>query len=185
VYVSDAEEIYPYLVPEAYFEATGNREGIAVSIGHGIYADLVFDRNGLVQGVSERDLAALAMTGAEAHARALANLAGLAEAQQIRTAVFPQGPQGHPFLLAGGHWAAATALLLPDLWAVASPALGSADLLASIPHREAMLVFARRDCSYRDAMRALVRQNESHGLKPLTFELFALAAGGVEPYFEV
>jgi hypothetical protein len=132
----------------------------------------------------EPDLAALGLNAAEARARALQNLEELARTQQIHMAQLPQGPQGRPFVLVGGHWAAATALLLPHLRTIAAPTLGTDDLLASIPHREAMLIFARGDRSYRDAMRGLVRQNESDGRKPLTFELFALTSDGVEPFSE-
>lgn len=62
--------------------------------------------------------------------------------------------------------------------------IGTADLCASIPHRDAMLLFARGDGAYRDAMRALVREEEGDGRKPLTFELFTRTEAGVQPFVE-
>jgi len=66
---------------------------------------------------------------------------------------------------------------------VAGP-LGTRDLCASIPHREALLLFPRGDRAHRDAMRALVREKEGDGRKPLTFELFRLGDDGVKPFDE-
>lgn len=68
--------------------------------------------------------------------------------------------------------------------AVASNALHSENLVASIPHREALLLFAKGDVAYRDAMRALVREKESDRKKPLTFGLFELTDHGPTPLVE-
>jgi hypothetical protein len=175
--------LLPYLVPASYLEAIGNSQALLVPLGHDIYTSLVFDLDGLVQGVAQSDLDALNLTAAQAHEHALHNLERLADAQQIKMAQFA-GPQDRPFILIGGHWAAATAVLLPGLHGIAASATGSEDLLASVPHREALLVFARGDRAYRDAMRVLVHENESDAPKPLTFELFSLTAVGVEPFTE-
>ena len=99
-------------------------------------------------------------------------------------ALLPESPAGCPFVLAAGHWAAATAILLPKLRQLVEGPLETSDILASIPHREAMLLFPRGDRAQRDAFREMIRDKESDGRKPLTFELFALTDNGVEPFEE-
>jgi hypothetical protein len=47
-----------------------------------------------------------------------------------------------------------------------------------------MLIFPKGTRRARDAMRALICQNESDGAKPLTFELFELTADGPTPFHE-
>lgn len=76
---------------------------------------------------------------------------------------------------------AATAILLPRLRDLVAGQVGSREICASIPHREAMLLFAKGDRAHRDEMRALVREKESDGRKPLTFELFELTDAGPKP----
>lgn len=136
-----------------------------------------------MRSVTQSELDALGLDASQAHEHALRNLGHLADTQQIRMAQFP-GPLDRPFVLVGGHWAAATALLLPGLHEIAASAIGSDDLLASVPHRAALLVFARGDRAYRDVMRTLVREKESDARKPVTFELFSFTAAGVEPFTE-
>jgi hypothetical protein len=64
------------------------------------------------------------------------------------------------------------------LYDLASKQLGTTDILVSVPHRDAMLVFPRGDATYRLAMQALIRAKESDEAKPLTFKLFGLTQGG-------
>lgn len=180
-----ADRLYPYLVPEPYLEhAGGAPEGLFRPLGHGIWVTLVFDMQGLVQGVTADDLRRLKSTPEQAHARALRNLEKLAAERQVEMRAFPKGPSGGPFVLVGGHWAAATSILLPRLRDLVAGPLGTRDVCASIPHREALLLFPRGDRAHRDAMRALVWEKESDGRKPLTFELFMLGDGGVKPFDE-
>jgi hypothetical protein len=47
-----------------------------------------------------------------------------------------------------------------------------------------MLIFACGDRAYRDSMRALVRDKEAGGAKPLTYELFRLGESGATPLNE-
>ncbi len=143
---------------------------------------LVFDLEGLVRNVTAADLRRLGLTGEAAHARALRNLEDRARAGGIDMASF-QGPLGKPFVLVGGTWAAAS-ILLPGLRDVVGERIGTRDACASIPHRDAMLLFPKGDRAYRDAMRALVREKESDGRKPLTFDLFVLTDSGPKPFDE-
>ena len=98
--------------------------------------------------------------------------------------LLPNGPQSKPFILFGGHWAAATCILLPKLRVLAGTSLGTAELCVSVPHREAMLIFPRGDRAYREAMRAMIREKEGNGTKPLTFEFFTLGENGPVPFNE-
>jgi hypothetical protein len=180
-----AEMLYPYVIPQTYLEnnqAVVN--GIVRPLGHGLLVSLVFDLDGLVQSVTAEDLARMNMTADQAHQRALQNLELLAGTNVVKFTVFPDGPSGQPLVLVGGHWAAATSILLPGLKGLVEGALGTSDILISIPHREAMLLFPQGDRVHRDALRAMVKEKESDGRKPLTFELFALGDEGVVTFVE-
>jgi hypothetical protein len=173
-------QLYPYLVPKEYLphvDPSAPKE----SLGHGIFVTIVVDSNGLVRGATARDLAALGLDWAGARSQAMANLAALANKQAISMQLFPKGPGGLPFIVAGGHWTAAALILSPKLPAIVGGKLGSKDVCASIPHRDALLLFPCGTQDSRREMRALVRQKESNALKPLTFELFALTPHGPEP----
>jgi hypothetical protein len=181
----DASRIYPYLVPESYLQyQPTDTPGLSKPIGHGIYIVLVEDQDGMVGNVTSDDLASLQLTAVQAHAKAIENLEALVKSGSVGMQRFPNGPQGKPFILFRGHWTAATCLLLPKLRALASKNLGTDDLCVSVPHRDAMLVFARGDRAYRDAMRAMIREKETDGAKPLTFEFFTLGENGTVPLDE-
>jgi len=180
-----AGTLYPYLVPDAIVDATFDwREaGIARPLGHGISAGLVFDVGVAVEYADEASLNLLGLDVGAAHALSVENLQQLARSRQIDMVQYPTGPMQRPFILVGGFWAA-SALLLPGLHGIAAPVIGADRLLASVPHRDAMLIFPHDDRPYRDAMRDLVCANEPDGEKPLTFELFTVNPGGVEPFAE-
>ncbi len=175
--------IYPYVVPAEYL-AYGTRQpdGMTRDLGHGLYVVLVQDLNGMVENVRPQDLTALGLTGMEAQRIADANLGALIHQQEVKSTVFPKGPQGRPFALFGGHWAAASCITWSGLFAAVSKALGSEKLLVCVPHREAMLVFPLGDVEYISAMTAMIREKESDGRKPLSMELFELTKDGVKPF---
>ncbi len=58
---------------------------------------------------------------------------------------------------------------MPDL---ARNRLQCQEVCFSVPHAYALLLFPKGDRAYRDAMRALTKEKESGGRKPLTWELF-------------
>lgn len=122
-------------------------------------------------------LAAYGYTIDAAMPPALTNIETLLRSGTIDSQVYPNGPAAMPFAVFGGHWAASSVVLLPALASILGQRLG-AGLVASIPHRDALLVFPRGDIRTRDAVRAFVLDNESDGAKPLTFGLFALAGDG-------
>lgn len=175
-----ADRIYPYVVPRGYPKAASDPD-----LGNGLHVVLVVDTGGgLVRNVTEAELARTGLSQEEARRRALANLDALMKSGTVHSQVFPSGPQGKPFILIGGHWAAATAILLPGLRQLASQALHTDALCASIPHRDALLIFPKSDRSFRNEMRAVVRSKESDGSKPLTFDLFELTERGPVAFTE-
>lgn len=177
----ETTRLYPYVVTEAYYpRGTAEQEaaGLVSKLGHGLFVALVLDDGGMVHTINRSELDQAHLTGAQARAIAVRNLKAMLSSGTIKTAVFEHGPQGRPFILFSDHWLAATCILLPDLYDVTSKPLGATDILVSVPNRDAMLVFPRGDASYRNAMRALIREKESDSRKPLTFKLFRLTATG-------
>jgi hypothetical protein len=177
-----AAKLYPYVVPASFFEQGG--KDLARPLGHDLHVALVFDLGGTARAATSENLRSLGLPLDRAHAVALANLEQLVVDQQVKMAMIPNGPRSRPFVLFGGHWAAATSILLPNLAGSVSKSLGSQEVCASIPHREAMLVFACGDRAYRDEMRALVREKEAGAPRPLTYGLFRLNADGIRAVTE-
>jgi hypothetical protein len=133
----------------------------------------------MVRNVVPEDLQALGLAADAARKKAIANLEALAAAGAIGQQRFPAGPEQKPFVLFGGHWAAAACILLPGLRDMGVKNVGSEDVCVSIPHREALLMFAKGDKKYRIAMQKMIEQRESDGRKPLTFGLFDLSPSGI------
>lgn len=180
----DQAKIYPYLVPPAYPDTLSTPGHSRRVLGHGLAVALVVDRDGLAEGVSAEQLRQARLGLDAAYAVAAQNLAGLLRSQTIKLQLVERGPEGRPFVLIGGHWDAAAAILDPRLHALAAGALKTNALCASVPHREALLIFPKGTRRSRDAMRALIRENESGAPKPLTLELFELTAEGPKPFDE-
>jgi hypothetical protein len=174
-----ASRLYPYLVPQAYL-AHVDPSAPLEPIGHDVYVTLVFDAGGMVYGVTSRDLATLRMDWKAARSHAMQNLSDLAKRQIISTRFFPKGPGGSPFIVVGGHWAASAVILSTTFPAFAATQLKTDDVCASVPHREALLLFPCGTPESRRAMRDLIRKNESNAPKQLTFGLFALKNGHID-----
>jgi len=177
-----AELIYPYVVPKEYLQHGPTQpDGITRTLGHDLFIVLVHDLDGLVQNVLPDDLKKLGLTPEQAQKQADSNLAALIKEQKVHSSVFASGPQGKPFALFGGHWAAAASSTWTGLYAALSKALGSGQLIVSIPHREAMLVFPDGGPAYLEAMKAIIREKEADGAKLLTWNLFDLTKDGLKP----
>lgn len=148
-------------------------------LGNDLSVMLVFDLGGLIRNVTKQDLDRLELSAADARALALKNLEKLAASGAVKQAVYASGPNKTPFVYFSDHWAAATCILLSNLYGMASRNLGAGEFCVSIPHREAMLIFPKGDVTSRAAVKKFVRENESGARKPLTFELFELTSTGV------
>ena len=175
-----SEKIYPLLVPSSWFQDMAGYRG---PFGQGVEMTLVDAGKDFLRSVTAEETAALG--GEEPlFAAALGNLEDLAARREVGMRLFPTGPQERPFLLFGGHWSAATCLLLPGLYALASRALGTGPLCASIPHRGTMILFPEGDAAYRAAMRQLILEKEGNKERPLTLDLFSLRETGVAEFHE-
>jgi hypothetical protein len=176
---ADASKILPYVVPAAYLDFQRvDAKPLMWPLGNGLHVVLVHDLEGLVGNVLPEELAALGLTIEQAKKKAIENLEALAKSGAIGQRRF-EGPNQKPFVLFGGHWAAATCILLPELREIGVRNLGSKEVCVCIPHREALLLFPKGDREYREVMLKMIRQRESDGEKPLTFDLFELTEGGV------
>lgn len=159
-------------------------DGISYELGHDIFVSLVMDLNGVVRNLKLDDLKGLSMTVAEAHRQALKNLESAWTAGRLKAHGFAT-PSGQKFLLVPDDWLASSCILLPSLADWANKYLGqSGPVLASVPHRDTMLVFSVGTRRSRDKMRALIRDQESNGPKPRTMELFLVQDGKVTAFRE-
>jgi len=178
----DITRCYPYIVPKAYLSnQPDDGKGLVRPLGHDLFVLLVHDHDGLVENVTPNDLTKLKLTPDAAHERALENLEKLFAAGQIKAMKYDKGPDNRPFIVVGEHWAAAACILLPNVRRFAQKNLGVDEILASIPHRDVMLLFQKPSKSDTAEMRNFVLEHEGESLKPLTFELFELTGSGPAP----
>ena len=174
----DISTVFPYLISEGY---PPSKAGFEQDIGHGIRLTVVVNLDELVRNLKADDIQSLSLSWDEVLNRAIENLDSLAHNRKIGMQLFESGPAGLPFILVGGHWAASALMVAPRFRSVAIGALQTENVCVSIPHREALIAFPKGDSSSRDAMRAMVREKEAGGMKPLTWELFELMETGPAP----
>ena len=181
----ELSKIYPYVVPAAYVQSIApTREGIALPIGHDVYAMLWEDCGGVSRNVSEEELEAAGLDPFDAQDLALENLHAVARSGAVRIGLMGTKADDTPFIVWAGHWLAASCVRLPNLYAFACEQLHTHDLCASIPQRETLVIFPSKGKSFRDDMRRMIRTSEGRSRKPITFELFSLTADGVCPFHE-
>jgi hypothetical protein len=178
----DIGRCYPYIVPTDYLQhQPDDGKGLVRPFGHGLFVLIVKDEDGLVQNVTPDDLAASKLTADAAHGKALENLQNLFASGRIKAMKYDKGPREGPFIVVGEHWAAAACILLPKVRSFAQKNLGKHEILASIPHREVMLLFPKPAKGELAEIRKFVVERESEGQKPLTFEAFELNDKGPAP----
>jgi hypothetical protein len=173
----DATRLYPYLVPAGYLETRPPAAPPPRALGHGLHLALAEDFDGAARIRFAEDIPSLGAPEALV-ALAASNLARAAAERKVTIQGFA-GPRGLPVMIFGPEWLAAGCLLLPDLHAFAGAHLGDGPLCASVPHRDAMLVFKQEDASYRKEMQDLIAKNEAGARKPLTAGLFTVTHEGV------
>jgi len=138
----------------------------------------------MVKSMTEENLQKMHLTAEQLRAQALQNLEHALKSGTIGSTEFPKGPGDKPFILIGGHWAASACCILPLMPGLARQKLQSQDVCFSVPHTEALLLFAKGDRVYRDEMRAMIREKESDGRKRLTWEFFEYKASSLAPFDE-
>ena len=57
---------------------------------------------------------------------------------------------------------------------------GASEVLVSIPHREALLIFGNFSDDYVAEMRQIIQERESASPRPLTLSLFRITNGNVQ-----
>jgi hypothetical protein len=175
----DAGRLYPYLVPPEYLRYGASDPAVpAWPVGHGLHLELWYDLEGLLRNVQGSDLARLGLSGEAALGRARENLDRLLASGRVRE-THHATPEGDPFLVLDGHWAAATALVWPGLTGLGEKLPGDGPLLAGVPHRDALCLFRGGDAGRVARLRALIREQRSRGRKPLTEALFEITPRGV------
>ena len=173
-----SDRILPYVVPPAYVEGQQvSPDGMVRHLGHDAYVMLVHDLDGICRNVIEGELPG---TPQSLFAEAVENLERRVRAGEIRLSV-NLGPRALPIVIADGHWAAASCILLPKLFQLCSEHVGP-ELLVSVPSRSSMLVFRNVDDGYITEMRDMIERAEHGERKRVTNSLFRITAGGIEAY---
>jgi len=175
---ADATRLYPYLVPEGYLDKRADSAPTPRHLGHGLFLALAEDFGGVARILFPEDVVSLGAPEAVFEI-ARANLASALREQRVTIQGF-EGPRGFPVMRFGSEPLAASCLVLDDLYAFGATHLGAGPLCASVPHRDAMLLFRREDAGYRREMRQLIAVNEEGAPKPLTDGLFTVNPKGIE-----
>lgn len=178
----DIGRCYPYVVPKDYLQhQPDDGKGLVRPFGPSLFVLLVHDEDGLVQNVTPEDLITAKLTAESAYENALDNLQKLFASGQMKAMRYDKGPHDRPFIHIGEHWAAAACILLPKVRSFAQKNLGQDDVVASIPHRDVMLLFPKPPKGELAEIRKFVVEHESEGRKPLTFDPFELTEKGPVP----
>lgn len=174
------DRCYPYVVPKEYVSSRpDDGSGLIRPLGHGLFVVLVQDQGGMVQNVTLDELQQSKTSVEAAHTKALENLQQLFASGEIKAMKYERGPHSQPYIVIGPHWAAAACVLLPGIRQFAQKHLGKDQILASVPHRDVMLLFQKPEKNGLSEIRQFVVEHESDGRKPLTFDPFEL--GEKEP----
>jgi hypothetical protein len=147
-------------VSSACVQPVDGSKTVTWPLGHGLVVALVYDFGGVVRNVLPEELQSLGLSEVQAKGKAIANLEAIVRMGVIGERRFP-GPGGRPFVLFGGHWAAATCILLSELRKMGLLNIETDELCVCIPHREALLMFAKGDHEYRETMLKMIREHES------------------------
>ena len=166
----DTTKVYPYLITDHYPVESSI---IMDTLGHGLFATLVYDLNGLVQNVRKSEIEQSGLTAKQVFEIARINLDTALKSRQININRF-DGPDGLPFILFSDHWLSATSILSTNIEDFGKKNLNTDTVYASIPHRDVMLLFPKCQGKILEDFKKMIRDKESDGPKPLTFELFRL-----------
>ncbi len=186
----DRSTLFPLLVPRGYLSGAPRAlcwrllDGLEVALVsyQRTAVDPAQEARGVAQYVRGEDLGGPVLTAEEARAIALENLVSLVERKALSPTVTGDGDHG--MLMFVDHWLAATCVLLPGLWGLAREALGTGELVASVPHRDALLVFPMGTAESRAAVTSAITIAERGVRKPITDRLLRVLPRAVEPWWE-
>lgn len=182
----DSTKLFPYLVRGPL---PADTTAVAVSIGHGLFAQIFEDRDEggkLVHGaVGAEQLRETGLTVEDVHRVALDNLAKFAESDPaLSIQILGKPGDAVHFLLYSDHPRAAACLRLPDLYEEARERLQTDEVLALAPQWESLVVLPKRDREFRDRLIGKLREVEADAERPLSFDLFELTPSGLREFAE-
>jgi hypothetical protein len=173
----DKTKLYPLLVPADYFRDSASKpvrrplvKGIDVALAiesgspvRGAGGEAEF---GLVEYATGEDLRLAGLEVDSAYRLALENLEHAAEKGIVQPRLATGADAIGKLVILSGHWLSATCNLLRGLPKIASQALGSDKIIAVVPHRNSLVLFA--DSPDRKKWVRWVLEREEEGQKPLT-----------------
>jgi len=176
------DRLYPYTIVESKFEDFQVPDELKKPLGHGICAVIAYELDGAVRLIGTGEMNEFGKSADELWRVAIGNLERLAKERKVDLKTITNGPGGESFMLIADHWAAAACILLPHLFPLAVVTLQNDQLCVSLPNREIMLIFPKRDAAYREEVRKFVREKEEgESERPLTWDLFELRQDGIVP----
>ena len=171
----DPAQLYPRLITGAADSA-----GLVRPLGNGLAVALVADQDGVLKEIKAADLKKMDLTPALAHRRALDNLSAYFRAGKMKIDRL-EGPRDAPYIMCSSYWLCSSLLLYSELADWAGEILGSEDLLLSVPHRDALIVFRQGKKTDPAAWKKFIAEKEAGAPDPLTPELFELKDKAVRP----
>ena len=176
---TNLDKLFPYIAPTTYLQDPSPMKQPVRVLGHDLVQLFAEDCDGTCRIASVDTLVVPGLTAEHAVARSLANLDDMLRRKEIPITQLSAGD--HKLVRFGDHWLAAACMLLPGVYELAKRVLGTAEIYAAIPHRDVLFVFGGGDPVFVQKARALMREHESEGRKPLTWELFELHPGNPKP----
>ena len=149
-------------------------------LGRDVDIALVHARGSFPRIYYRPDLEAFGIDPFDAYVGARENLASLFRSGDIR-AKYASGPAGVRTLVLR-HSLAPSCIVMPGLWAWAQRELGQSALCASIPRRDALIMFTDEGPEYRDEIRAAL--GGAFVREMLTTQIFAVDECGVRAFAE-
>jgi hypothetical protein len=190
----DPKKLFPVIVPDGYLKPPPEvREPPAsLPLVPGLDVALVILRQpgevpGLTTGsleyVRASDLTDAKLGVRDAFRVAIENLATAAEKGELRASA-AAGADGKPVMNSWSGTLAGSCVLLPGLHKMAAAALKTKEIVVSLPHREACLLFPAGGTNTPDQIKRFVREHEAGARKPITGDIFRLIADAKLPFFE-
>ncbi len=172
--------LLPRLAGDTFLARLDERAGEAVlfrdKVAHDVHVALLLDHGDRARYVREAELSAWGVTGAEARAVAVHNLAGRSNRARFARIDTEAGAM---VVARSGDGLDAARLLLPGLHDVLAAELGSPSL-ATVPHRDTLLACAADAPAMRDALLARTRDDAARAPHRISDRLFLVGRTGLE-----